>query len=1364
MSDNLENIHEVIKEKKSVFFRDLSQIQNKAFIENKVGLIKRRDSTLKHVVAQNQSSKKRNTMFDTVTKSVNQDDINEMSKLSMNIIQEEQLLNNESNDTGTIKKDFKKQLTASNVLIKNTSTKKTKKKKPKMKDFEFDVNNYTSAINLLKREDKTRDETFKLVNYFSINKCNFMEMMKNNNEHWEDLAFNLCSSMQYHYVAKNTVLFKTGDPGEYFFVILKGSMSVVLPEPCYLDLTEEEYLYYLVKLKVNNEKNVFNRVIHSEVNKNILNLDGTNFEKYLLDNYNFIKHTFKLRIGFVVNPNLVDMIRDFIANNLRNNSMFGVIEEMNDDGTKKNTVCLADEIGDSVVNDFLNMFKKKDEKKSSENVNKDLKIQEDIKDSSKIANESKNHNHIDNHVNHPNNNHNNINSNIESKEKLKDKHTNETHNDVNLNKDNINELNKKKNENNENNKEPEEVENGLSIFKSILEGKDNINEIYKKNHLNSNINLEDINKAVNNVRASSSQQKNSVKKSLMKGILKSFTYGNKNIKKYSFMNSVETYIKNNNPQTYIQNDIHKSNNKKLYKSWVLTYVFKINLKEGDKFGEVALDDLDGVRKATIISSEESHLGYLPKSTYASCIKDSLDKLQKANIALILNSNLFEKYNKQYFQNKFFRLFTLEKKTLGEYICREKQPFERIIFIKNGELEISFKKSINEINKFIKTLNIPLLQEENLSRMKNLNKKLIKHLEKIKDSNNDNTNIEMQMIKNQLKRKFHFMTHLKDKEKEIYDKIYFEKDFEKIFEDKYTIRLEIIKRNFIIGVEEFITNSNVLYDIRCISKDCEYYVLTKNSYINSFYVKPNNQEQILNIYTRKKIALENYLVNYKNNIINNFLDKYLKLNTNDDENKKQISTALIGRIPNKKRKLKDTNLVIFKSKKFEFFNDEKNIANIIKNNNEKEILKIEGKETKILKENENAQISENKAKAFSKRKNGDNIILNNSLTYSIKVRNANLTNIKHVKDNIDNFKSIKSFSPIINSNSNQNKSSNKNIYIDENLTTKETINAAKEIYTMTESNRNNFNTKDIESINNFNDYLGKTISTFNSNLKGRKKKKIGLNELLNLTKHSTIKSIIPLITMRSGNSKNDTVKNPLMTPYPEYIHPKSRPNTSVFDKNKSNNIIDNSKKRNQHNFNTKNDNFKYENNEITDEMLKFSENNTLLKINEMISSNDVMRLATNEIEMKVKKPSNFKLNNTKLKEMNLEMINQKIPSNNTDVNLNLKTIIGKSIKLESHPNLYSFRNNLNFKKDILKPYTNNSEDKKQKSLFNELVVNNYVITEVNPLNKSKMKFEKINYRKNDCLYYENMSIMKKNKFLDEIYQKEKQFNALFIGKN
>jgi CRP-like cAMP-binding protein len=72
----------------------------------------------------------------------------------------------------------------------------------------------------------------------------------------------------FHYIKKlkNEIIVKEGDKGNEFFIILRGKVAILVFQPEYYNMTEEEYILHLLKLKKNNENECIRQtIIHNQL-------------------------------------------------------------------------------------------------------------------------------------------------------------------------------------------------------------------------------------------------------------------------------------------------------------------------------------------------------------------------------------------------------------------------------------------------------------------------------------------------------------------------------------------------------------------------------------------------------------------------------------------------------------------------------------------------------------------------------------------------------------------------------------------------------------------------------------------------------------------------------------------------------------------------------------------------------------------------------------------------------------------------------------------------------------------------------------------------------------------------------------------
>ena len=97
----------------------------------------------------------------------------------------------------------------------------------------------------------------------------------------------------YEKYEKNTIIKRPKEFPEKFFLILYGSVAVldlVVTKEC---LTEEQYMIYLIKMRILNEEEIVRKC--NKYNKDILNIDTTDIEQYCNSGFKFKYNTLKVK-------------------------------------------------------------------------------------------------------------------------------------------------------------------------------------------------------------------------------------------------------------------------------------------------------------------------------------------------------------------------------------------------------------------------------------------------------------------------------------------------------------------------------------------------------------------------------------------------------------------------------------------------------------------------------------------------------------------------------------------------------------------------------------------------------------------------------------------------------------------------------------------------------------------------------------------------------------------------------------------------------------------------------------------------------------------------------------------------------------
>ena len=75
------------------------------------------------------------------------------------------------------------------------------------------------------------------------------------------ILHNLANHLKYKFIKKNKIICRYGQNVENFYLILKGSVNVLVPNEEQILMTEEEYFRYLINLRILNENYILRQVM-----------------------------------------------------------------------------------------------------------------------------------------------------------------------------------------------------------------------------------------------------------------------------------------------------------------------------------------------------------------------------------------------------------------------------------------------------------------------------------------------------------------------------------------------------------------------------------------------------------------------------------------------------------------------------------------------------------------------------------------------------------------------------------------------------------------------------------------------------------------------------------------------------------------------------------------------------------------------------------------------------------------------------------------------------------------------------------------------------------------------------------------------
>ena len=243
------------------------------------------------------------------------------------------------------------------------------------------------------------------------------------------------------------------------------------------------------------------------------------------------------------------------------------------------------------------------------------------------------------------------------------------------------------------------IEENIKIFNSfdILQLKNSVIDLCDKT-----LNTKNEKNKLNNSYSSNAFSKLKDKESFQRKL----TFSKKIKEKFNieqYINSVLPKFEKKNYKNENENELITSENR-TNKELITLYIYYHigNLNKFSTFGEFSLGEKNKNihRTASIISLEKSIIGYIKNNDYSDCMKSTFDTLRCKNINLIKQIPLFQFISLDAFNEKYFNYFHLHIYKRGEIIFNQNDERKKIYIIREGEIELSMKSSIKDLNKII----------------------------------------------------------------------------------------------------------------------------------------------------------------------------------------------------------------------------------------------------------------------------------------------------------------------------------------------------------------------------------------------------------------------------------------------------------------------------------------------------------------------------------------------------------------------------------------------------------------------------------------------------------------------------------------
>lgn len=144
----------------------------------------------------------------------------------------------------------------------------------------------------------------------------------------------------------------------------------------------------------------------------------------------------------------------------------------------------------------------------------------------------------------------------------------------------------------------------------------------------------------------------------------------------------------------------------------------ITLAEGNFFGEVAIENDDSLRTASIFVNEKTTFGTLDSTSYKSSIRVVQQKIKREHTLFILSFGLFGEMGYQFFVTKLWNYFTFKYYKQGDFLFKENEDRKKIYFLFSGELKLHCelgKNRIKSIIEYLKGKRVKVIDEDSKKR-------------------------------------------------------------------------------------------------------------------------------------------------------------------------------------------------------------------------------------------------------------------------------------------------------------------------------------------------------------------------------------------------------------------------------------------------------------------------------------------------------------------------------------------------------------------------------------------------------------------------------------------------------------------------
>jgi CRP-like cAMP-binding protein len=311
------------------------------------------------------------------------------------------------------------------------------------------------------------------------------------------------------------------------------------------------------------------------------------------------------------------------------------------------------------------------------------------------------------------------------------------------------------------------------------------------------------------------------------------------------------------------------------------YYSFMHLYPGQFFGDFALDHGDKKRTATIRAEDDCILGFLSNKIYEDYIQQEKKKVKAKEISFLNDNFFFESIKQFYFEKRYFENFALHKYHRGFQLYTEGDSASKLIFIKEGHIELIFNGSLLDLHSLIQLM---------VTRFLELQKSQSNYMSFINQSDFD-------FFKDFVSEDI--FSNLRNRSKQYIENIY----------KKRKLQISQIGPKDICGLEEiFLGNLNRFLSAKILTENAKIYKLNVDKLKNVF----ENEKTCVLPYFKFSFAKIITLLKRLNHIKNTLTEHYMQIDR-EEQVQSNLNKKLSKESEVKRRKSQSEGVIILNKK-------------------------------------------------------------------------------------------------------------------------------------------------------------------------------------------------------------------------------------------------------------------------------------------------------------------------------------------------------------------------------------------------------------------------------------------------------------------